>query len=60
MDSPASISWRGDSNYFALFSQDACDNIGRVRVYNSDDGLALHAVGVYFAILEMLALLIPL
>lgn len=32
----SSISWRGDSEFFAVYTVDACDNVGRVRVYTKD------------------------
>ena len=41
--SPVSISWRGDGEYFAVYSVDKCDGIPRVRVYNSD--VELQSVG---------------
>lgn len=34
--SPCSLSWRGDSQQFALYTVDNVDNIPRVRIYNRE------------------------
>ncbi len=40
--SRVSISWRGDGEYVAVYSEDKIDGIGRVRIFNRD--LELHAI----------------